>query len=120
MKQQPVSFSQSDRDALFEALCAAAVEFGYQLTDAVVERTHVHWIVGHDDSAANMIGRLKNRMRQRLDRGRIGTDGYSHRLLFDDAGLYQSRLYQTKHGGLRMLAGELVALSPGRAGGFQE
>ncbi|HEX6960439.1 MAG TPA: hypothetical protein VF175_01120 [Lacipirellula sp.] len=119
MTQAPVQFSHRDRGELFEALGAASSEFDYRLTDAVVEATHLHWIIGHNDSVAAMVGRLKNRMRQRLGRGRIWADGFSHRLLFDDDSLYDARQYLTKHNGLRMLAGELVTLSPGKAGGFQ-
>lgn len=119
MTQSPVQFSHRDREALFEALCAASLEFHYRLTDAVVEATHLHWIIGHNDSVSAMMGRLKNRMRQSLNRGRIWTDGFSHRLLLDDDSLYDARHYLTKHNGWRMLAGELVALFPGKAGDFQ-
>jgi hypothetical protein len=118
LKQRPVSFRPDEQEDLFRALQFASNEFDYQLTDAVVESTHLHWIIGHKDSVADMVGRLKYRMRQRLNRGRIWTDGFSHRLLFNDDALYQARKYLTKHGGLRLLAGELCALSPGKAGGF--
>jgi hypothetical protein len=118
MKHPMVLFSPDEQDALFEALQSGSTEFNYQLTDAVVERTHLHWIIGHNDSVAEMVGRLKTRMRQRLNRGRIWTEGFSHRLLFTDESLYQARQYLTRHAGLRLLAGELATLSPGRAGGF--
>jgi hypothetical protein len=118
MKQSPIIFSPAEQHDLFEALQLASIEFDYRLTDAVVEATHLHWVIGHGDTVAEMIGRLKNRMRQRLNRGRIWTDGFSHRLLFDDMALYQARQYLTKHAGLRLLAGERCAASPGGAGGF--
>jgi hypothetical protein len=119
MKQPPVVFSLDERNEVFDALQLAAIEFGYQITDAVVEATHLHWIIGHSDSVADMTGRLENRIRKRLNRGRIWTDGYSHRLLFDEAALYQARQYLTKHTGLRLLAEKLCNTSPGEAGGFQ-
>jgi hypothetical protein len=108
MSQPPVVLSTGDQDLLFEAIVAAADEFGYRLTDAVVEATHVHWIVGHDDEVAAMVGRLKTRMRQRVDRGRIWTADFSHRLLFDERALAQARSYLAKHQGLRMLAGRVL------------
>jgi REP element-mobilizing transposase RayT len=118
MKHRMIQFSLDEQDALFEALQAASAEFNYELTDAVVEATHLHWIIGHNDKVENMVGRLKTRLRQRLNGGRIWTEGFSHRLLFTDESVYRARQYLTKHAGLRLLAGELVALSPGRAGGF--
>jgi hypothetical protein len=112
-------FSAKDRNDLFEALLVAAVEFSYEFTDATIEATHLHWIVAHNDAVAAMAGRLKNRMRQKLGRGRIWTHGSSQRLLFGEEDRCQARAYLTKHGGLRTLAGETVRLSPGKAGGFQ-
>jgi len=122
-RQPMVVFSTHEQEALFQALVAAAAEFGYRLTDAVVEATHLHWIVGHDDAVAVMVGRLKNRMRQRLNRGRIWTADYCHRLLFKDEEIDQVRQYFMKHPGLRMLAERVMATpaaikSTGRAGGF--
>jgi hypothetical protein len=125
MTQPMVVFSRGDQDLLFDSLSAAALEFGYRLTDAVVEATHLHWVIRHDDDVPTMVGRLKNRMRQRLDRGRIWTADYSHRLLFKDDELYNARNYLTKHAGLRLLAGRLIrksatSQSTGGAGGFHQ
>jgi len=92
-----VTFSSLEQQRLFQFLQDAAAEFGYALTDAVVEATHLHWIIGRDDAVDEMAGRLKNRMRQRLDRGRIWTKGYSHRLLFDEDALEGARKYLLKH-----------------------
>ncbi len=118
MKQAEVLFSCDEQDRLFDALVSASIEFSYELTDAVVESTHLHWIIGHSDAVSTMVGRLKNRMRQRLNRGRIWTEGFSHRLLFNDDALFNARNYMTKHSGLRLIAGKALAASPGRAGGF--
>jgi hypothetical protein len=101
-------FSLHEQEQLFQFLQDAAVEFGYELTDAAVEATHLHWIVGHGDGVDEMVGRLKNRMRQRLGRGRIWTKGYSHRLLFDEDSLEAARKYLMKHPGLRLLCGKRV------------
>jgi hypothetical protein len=113
MRQAMVAFSPAEQDVLFDALQAASQEFAYQLTDAVIEATHVHWVIGHDDPVPAMIGRPKTRMRQRIARGRIWTADYCHRVLFIEEELYQVRLYLTKHAGLRMLAGRAVARPPG-------
>jgi REP element-mobilizing transposase RayT len=104
-----VVFSALDQERLFTALVDACEEFAYQLTDAVVEATHLHWIIGHKDAPKTMVGRLKTRMRQRLARGRIWSADFSHRLLFDDQALDQARIYLTKHAGLRMLAEHVIA-----------
>jgi hypothetical protein len=104
-----VRFSSFDQDQLFAAIVDASREFSYQLTDVVVEATHLHWIIGHNDAPETMVGRLKTRMRQQLARGRIWSADYSHRLLFHDEALEQARTYLTKHEGLRMLAGRVVA-----------
>jgi hypothetical protein len=108
LKKSSVVFSAIEQRELFAAIQLASQEFGYRLTDAVVEAMHLHWIIGHDDAVEAMVGRLKTRMRQRLNRGRIWTEGYSHRLLFDDDSLYQARNYLTKHDGLRLLNGQLI------------
>jgi hypothetical protein len=108
MNGDAVVFSSLDQQRLFAALADACGEFAYQLTDVVVEATHLHWIIGHEDAPKTMVGRLKTRMRQQLARGRIWSADYSHRLLFDDSSLEQARTYLTKHAGLRMLAGRVV------------
>ncbi|HMO85182.1 MAG TPA: hypothetical protein PKC18_09715 [Lacipirellulaceae bacterium] len=103
-----VSFDATEQDALFDALAAAAAEFGYRLSDAVVESTHVHWIICHDDAMEAMVGRLKNRMRQRLNRGRIWTTGYCGSELRTLNSLQQAREYLVRHAGARMVAGQAV------------
>ncbi len=108
MKIQPVQFSDDDAVALHRAIVAAVREFDYRLSDLVIESTHLHWIVSHDDEMETMVGRLKNRMRQRLGRSRIWTTGYYGRELRDLKGLHDARNYLAQHRGLRMLAGETV------------
>ena len=103
-----VTFSSLEQQRLFQFLEDATEEFGYTLTDAVVEATHLHWIIGHDDAVDEMVGRLKNRMRQRLDRGRIWTKGYSHRLQFDEDALEGARKYLLKHPGLGLLCSRRI------------
>jgi hypothetical protein len=106
----PVVFSATQQEQLFQALCAAADEFHYQLTDASVESWHVHWIVHHGfDSVPVMVGRLKNRMRQAMGIGRIWTQGYHNSLLFDVAAIEMRRRYIARHSGCRMSDGVRVA-----------
>jgi len=106
LKSAAVRFNGCERDALHDSIVAAAAEFSYQLSDLVVEATHLHWIVAHDDEMETMVGRLKNRMRQRLGRGRIWTTGYCGVEICDLKGLHVARNYLAQHRGLRMLAGQ--------------
>jgi len=109
LSRSPVFFSDSQQDALFDGLCRAAEEFGYGLTDVTVESWHTHWIVSHGyDSVSDMVGRLKTRMRQALDRGRIWTEGYCHRCLYTPEEIEQCRRYIARHAGCRMLDGKPV------------
>ncbi len=108
MNAPPVAFSTMEQQILFEALREAASEFAYQLSDAVVESTHVHWIIGHGDAMEAMAGRLKNRMRQRLNRGRIWTAGYCGFELRTLKALEQTREYLARHAGARMIAWQIV------------
>lgn len=108
MKTAAVSFDDSQQAALFSALVDAAKEFGYRLSDAVVETTHVHWIIAHDDPMEAMAGRLKNRMRQRLNQGRVWTAGYCGFELRTLKALQQAREYLARHHGVRMIAGQII------------
>lgn len=105
LKSPPVRFSVAEQAELFDALLNAAAEFGYTLSDASVESWHLHWIVGHDDPIEVMVGRLKNRLRQRLARGRIWTEGYHWRELTDDAAILSARNYIARHAGARLING---------------
>ena len=108
LKQPPVLFAEEQQSALFDSLQHACHEFGYRLSDASVECWHLHWIVMHDDRAPTMIGRLKNRLRQKLDQGAIWTEGYHFHDLETNEALQAAREYIAKHQGVRMLAGQLV------------
>jgi hypothetical protein len=108
MKAALVAFGESDQDELFDALVGAVDEYGYRLSDAVLESTHVHWILWHPDEMETMVGRLKNRMRQRLNRGRIWTTGYCGFELRNLKSLQQAREYLARHAGARMIAGQIV------------
>jgi hypothetical protein len=110
LKGDPVYFNECDRDALFDALVDACHEFHYRLSDVAVESWHLHWIVRHgDDAIATMAGRLKTRMRQKLVRGRVWTEGYCGVPLFDDAAIEQAQEYIAGHGGCRMTNGVVRA-----------
>lgn len=102
--QPIVLFSSQDQDELQSTLLAACEEFGYRLFELSIESWHLHWILRHDDTAASMVGRLKNRMRQRLQRGRIWAEGYWQRELNSDEELLTAREYIRRHAGWRKLA----------------
>ena len=108
MRTTRVTFEELEQDALFGSLVRASAEFRYRLSDAVVEATHLHWIIGHDDPIEEMVGRLKNRMRQALGRGRIWTVGYCGRPLATLRQLDAAREYLARHAGARMIAGQIV------------
>jgi REP element-mobilizing transposase RayT len=119
LKHKPVLFTHDERDGLERALLAACEEFGYHLFDLSIESWHLHWIARHDDDARFMIGRLKNRMRQRLNHGRIWTKGYWHRELRTEEELLIARPYIRRHPGCRIIDGNPPRneQSPGGAGG---
>jgi REP element-mobilizing transposase RayT len=104
MPQAPVEFSRPEQDLLVQAIQRAAQEFRYTLTDLSVESWHLHWIVAHgQDPVEVMVGRLKTRMRQALQRGRIWTEGYCHRFLYSESDLAIARQYIAKHPGCRVV-----------------
>ena len=115
LKSEVVTFSDADQDVLLQSLTHAAIEFKYELTDVSIESWHLHWIAIHEDAVKAMVGRLKNRMRQALDRGRIWTAGYHFRQLETEAELFAARNYIARHDGARIVDGNPVA--PGSAGG---
>ncbi len=85
----------------------AAKEFGYHLHAVSIESWHAHWVVTHDrDGVATMVGRLKTRMRQALDRGRIWTSGYETRFCFDRKELDARIDYVQRHAGHRPMKHE--------------
>ena len=110
LKGDPVYFHERERDALFDTLVDACNEFDYRLSDVAVESWHLHWIVWHgDDAIATMAGRLKTRLRQKLARGRVWTEGYCGVPLYDDAAIAQAQEYIAGHGGCRMTNGVVLA-----------
>ncbi|WP_339912360.1 hypothetical protein, partial [Symmachiella dynata] len=117
LSRTPVFFDADEQSQLFEALIAAGDEFGSMVTDVSVDTWHLHWICAHGfDAVATMIGRLKNRMRQRLARGRIWTAGYCHRCLFTDAEIDIARAYILRHHGCRWVDGRYPPAKPGAEG----
>ncbi len=112
MKGSPVLFTVDQQTKVFDALQSAADEFGYALTDASIESWHVHWMCQHGyDPVATMVGRLKNRMRQALNIGRIWTEGYYDSMCFDQAKILIRRSYIARHEGRRLTEGKIVDLN---------
>ncbi len=118
LKSDPVFFSEPDRDRLLEAILSAADEFAYRLTDIAIESWHLHWLISHgNDDADTMTGRLKSRMRQALNRGRIWTESYCGEPVHDEPGLERIRNYIARHSGCRMINKRLTcsnAIHPNR------
>ena len=106
LKEPPVLFTKEEQRDLLSAFLAACDEFGYRPSDLSIESWHMHWIVRHDDAIESMIGRLKNRMRQHLNRGRIWTAKYWHRVLKTDEELLIARDYIRRHAGCRLIDGK--------------
>jgi REP element-mobilizing transposase RayT len=109
LKSELVFFSAADQQKLLATIMAAAAEFDYRLTDLAIEAWHLHWIVSHgDDSPDKMAARLKARMRQALNRGRIWTKSYCGQALHDEAALHQVRCYIVRHPGCCITDGKLL------------
>lgn len=104
MLSAPVYFNEQEQLQLFHALTSASNEFDYQLHAASIESWHVHWVITHiQDTVQVMTGRLKNRMRQALNRGRIWTAGYDKRYCFNQAQVDSRIEYIRRHEGYRPL-----------------
>lgn len=109
MKSDPVFLSAIEQDAAFEAIKRAADEFHYTLMAVTIESWHAHWLIDHAfDEVSVMVGRLKTRMRQALNRGRVWTEGYDSRYCFDHDVLDRRRDYIRRHRGWRGLPHELA------------
>ncbi len=109
LKKDPVFFDARQMDILENAIRSAAEEFSYQLVDLSIESWHLHWVFGHGiDSVPTMVGRLKNRMRQALNCGRVWTEGYCHRCLYSLHDVAAARLYVARHAGCRLTDGRGV------------
>ena len=103
----PVFFDTPEQEKLHLALVVAAKEFSYHLHAVSIESWHAHWVIAHDrDGVATMVGRLKTRMRQVLDRGRIWTSGYDKRFCFDRKDLDARIDYVQRHAGHRPIKRE--------------
>jgi REP element-mobilizing transposase RayT len=119
--RSPVLFTHEQQSVLFDAVVAAANEFGYQLTDVSIESWHLHWIISHGyDPVPTMVGRLKNRMRQAMHVGRVWTEGYYDKMLFDESAVAARRRYIARHDGCRLTGGVLVEKEPPQSGGLME
>jgi hypothetical protein len=102
LKSPPVYLSAAEQDAAFRALVHAAREFQYTLLAASIESWHAHWLIDHAfDDVEVMVGRLKTRMRQALNCGRIWTSGYDARYCFDRETVDARRRYIRNHRGWR-------------------
>jgi hypothetical protein len=109
MKQEPVYLHAEQQDAIFGALRDAAAEFNYRLADVSVESWHLHWTIWHGcDMVKVMVGRLKNRMRQKLNIGRIWTHGYCYESLDGELAVENVRQYIAHHSGCRMIDGVII------------
>jgi hypothetical protein len=120
LKGTPVYFTAAERLRLFTALKAACDEFNYRLSDVAIESWHLHWILFHGDDAIKVVvGRLKTRMRQALDRGRIWTEGFCGEPLFDGLAIEQAQEYIARHNGYMMSDGRILGgANPRRSRGL--
>jgi len=102
MKTDPVFLTPREQEIVFEALLRAARESEYALFAVSIESWHAHWLIDHAfDGVEVMVGRLKTRMRQALDRGRLWTTGYNARYCFDEDAVEARRNYICRHEGSR-------------------
>jgi len=104
MEGEAVFLSEEEQSIAFEALIAACVEFDYTLVAVTIETWHAHLLLTHGrDDVAKVAGRLKNRMRQAIDRGRVWTKGYDKRFCYTEADVMHRQEYITRHRGHRPL-----------------
>lgn len=104
MPSDAVYLNREERQRAFVSLCSAADEFRYTLLAVTIESWHAHWLIDHGfDEVATMVGRLKTRMRQSIDRGRVWTKGFDKRFCYDERTVNQRRLYIHRHAGHRRL-----------------
>ncbi len=104
MTSDSVFLTPSQQRIAFDALLNAATEFGYTLLAVSVESWHAHWLIDHNfDDVKTVAGRLKTRMRQALNCGRIWTRGYDARYCFDRDSVKRRKLYIQRHAGFRPL-----------------
>jgi hypothetical protein len=109
MTGKPVPLTPDQQARVFAALRDAVIEFGYTLTDASVESWHLHWLIHHGfDPIPTMVVRLKNRMRQALNLGRIWTEGYYDSRLFQQPAVESRSRYIARHAGCRMTDGIII------------
>lgn len=105
MKSDPVYFNSREQTVLHDAIVAATKEYDYRLFAVSIERWHIHWLADHGfDPVETMVGRLKNRMRKALNRGRIWTEGYDKRFCFDSESVLRRFDYIRRHQGYRPIA----------------
>lgn len=120
LKSPPVHFTLEERWKLFSALVDACNEFQYRISDVAIESWHLHWILFHGDDAVDAaVGRLKTRMRQALNRGRIWTEGFCAEPLLKDFAVEQARAYIADHDGCMMSNGRTItAANPRQSRGL--
>jgi hypothetical protein len=104
MVGEPVLLTTNEQDMAFEALVAAADEFGYRLLAVSIESWHMHVLLSHGlDTVAVAAGRLKTRVRQTIGRGRVWTAGYDKRYCFREDVVEARRDYIRRHRGHRSI-----------------
>jgi len=104
MLGEPVFLTEAEQAVVFDALIAAAAEFDYVLHAASVESWHMHVLISHGaDKVSAVAGRLKTRMRQAVERGRIWTAGYDKRFCFTEREVAARVDYIRRHAGYRLL-----------------
>jgi len=104
MAGEPVYLSAAQQREAFDALQAAAVEFGYALLAASIESWHTHMVVDHGfDGVSRVAGRLKTRMRQSIRIGRVWATGYDKRYCFIESQVSARTNYVNRHAGARAI-----------------
>ena len=104
MKADPVLLTSAKQQRAFDALCEAAIEYTYALFAVSIESWHAHWLIDHSfDSVETMVGRLKTRMRQAVNIGRLWTRGFDARYCFDRDSVVRRKRYIERHAGWRSL-----------------
>lgn len=102
LSQAPIFFTTAQQTIVFDSLVAACAEFDYALLHLSIESWHLHWVCSHAfDPVDVMVGRLKTRMRQALNVGRVWTAGYWSRCLYSEKEIEICAGYIARHQGWR-------------------
>lgn len=117
LRREPVMLSATEQSVVADAIIRATGEFSYRLLALSVESWHLHVLVDHGfDPVETMVGRLKTRARQAVNRGRIWTEKYDKRFCYSVDTVRARTAYINRHRGARDLSNAASCPPPAEPG----